>query len=218
MNNNVFIQPIPCRSEFSKCINDISKNPKDLKAVEIGVWHGLFAKHNCENYEGIYYCVDPYKYIKSNENDKNYKDENVNNKNFNIAKQNLSIFGDRINFIRKESNEAVKLFDDNSLDWIYIDASHKYDNVLEDLENWYPKLKKGGLMSGDDYGSINLKYVNENMWKNSISSDFYYHVKKHNFGVADAVNNFCKKKNINVSVTWLNNKPHNVTPNWYFIK
>ena len=73
-------------------------------------------------------------------------------------------------------------------------------------------------MSGDDYGSINLKYINENMWKNSISSGFYNHVKKHNFGVANAINDFCKNKNIILSVTWLNNKPICCTPNWYFIK
>lgn len=73
-------------------------------------------------------------------------------------------------------------------------------------------------MSGDDYGSKDLKFVNENIWNNSIAHKFYYHVKKHNFEVATAVNEFCKKNNIHLSITWLGYTPVCTGPNWYFIK
>ena len=35
---------------------------------------------------------------------------------------------------------------------IYLDGDHSYESVLDDLNNWYPKLKKFGVMCGDDYG------------------------------------------------------------------
>lgn len=37
-------------------------------------------------------------------------------------------------------------------DWVYIDADHSYASVLEDLQHWYPQVKKGGFLCGDDYG------------------------------------------------------------------
>jgi cephalosporin hydroxylase len=53
--------------------------------------------------------------------------------------------------IRKSSSEASALFTDNSVEFVFIDASHEYESVLEDLEKWYPKLKVGGVIAGHDY-------------------------------------------------------------------
>lgn len=53
---------------------------------------------------------------------------------------------------RMLSHEAAPLFPDSHFDWAYIDASHYYDDVKNDLECWFPKLKRGGYFSGDDYG------------------------------------------------------------------
>ena len=38
-----------------------------------------------------------------------------------------------------------------ALDWVYIDGNHTYEFVLEDLRSWYPKVRPGGLVVGDDY-------------------------------------------------------------------
>ena len=37
-------------------------------------------------------------------------------------------------------------------DLIYIDASHDYEDVLRDLESYWPLVRDGGVMIGDDYG------------------------------------------------------------------
>ena len=49
------------------------------------------------------------------------------------------------------TERAAKNFADQSLDFIYVDASHKFADALADIEAWWPKLKLGGLMAGDDY-------------------------------------------------------------------
>jgi hypothetical protein len=34
---------------------------------------------------------------------------------------------------------------------VYIDGDHSYEAVRDDLRAWYPKLKHGGVLCGDDY-------------------------------------------------------------------
>lgn len=64
--------------------------------------------------------------------------------------------------IPRESHIAANEFRDNSLSFIMIDASHDYENVKKDIETWWPKLKVGGLFSGDDYDWPGVtKAVNE---------------------------------------------------------
>lgn len=59
----------------------------------------------------------------------------------------------RVEVHRMASLDAVLLFDDGSLDWAYIDGDHRFDGCLADLEAWLPKLRVGGMLCGDDYGS-----------------------------------------------------------------
>jgi len=53
---------------------------------------------------------------------------------------------------RGTSVQAAAAVPDGSLDWVYIDGNHAYEYVTEDLRTWYPKLRAGGLLTGDDYG------------------------------------------------------------------
>jgi hypothetical protein len=47
--------------------------------------------------------------------------------------------------------KASELYEDESLDFVFLDASHKYDDIKADLFAWYPKVKKGGIFAGHDY-------------------------------------------------------------------
>jgi predicted O-methyltransferase YrrM len=95
-----------------------------------------------------------------------------NDNAYNTFIENTSLIKNHITPLRSFSVEASKNFDDNSLDFIFIDAAHDYQSVLNDLTHWYPKLKVGGLIGGHDY-----YYTNE---------------------VAMAVNDFFDEKKINV--------------------
>lgn len=53
--------------------------------------------------------------------------------------------------LRKTSEDAVKDFEDGSLDFVYIDAMHDFDHVMIDIIKWAPKVRVGGIVSGHDY-------------------------------------------------------------------
>jgi predicted O-methyltransferase YrrM len=64
---------------------------------------------------------------------------------------NIQPIKSAINPIRMTSVDASKLYEEDSLDFIFIDGAHDYNSVKEDIEHWFPKLKKGGYIAGDDY-------------------------------------------------------------------
>jgi hypothetical protein len=70
---------------------------------------------------------------------------------FKTFKQNIAPVDKYIEPLILDSALAAKKFDDNSVDFIYVDASHTYEGVFRDLEAWFPKLKRGGCMAGDDW-------------------------------------------------------------------
>lgn len=60
-------------------------------------------------------------------------------------------FSPRATFIRKLTTEAAKEVPDNSLDFVFIDADHAYSSVLRDINDWSPKVKTGGFITGHDW-------------------------------------------------------------------
>jgi predicted O-methyltransferase YrrM len=58
------------------------------------------------------------------------------------------------------SSEALKDFEDESLDFVYIDANHDFPNFTFDIHNWLKKIKKGGIMSGHDFAYFSYRKFN----------------------------------------------------------
>ena len=58
----------------------------------------------------------------------------------------------RIVLHRGYSSDVASEFRNNYFDWVYIDGNHLYEYVKLDLELYYPKIKSGGYITGDDYG------------------------------------------------------------------
>jgi hypothetical protein len=54
--------------------------------------------------------------------------------------------------IKQDSVWAKDLFPNEYLDFVYIDAGHTYQEVMDDLTNWWDKCKSGGVFGGHDYG------------------------------------------------------------------
>lgn len=100
-------------------------------------------------------------------------------KRFLKMRKNLLGFNNKCVFIIKRSDNAVKLVDDN-LDFVYIDGSHKFDDVLLDIELYYEKVRKGGVIGGhdiqmDDVLSAVDEYFGE---KYIVSGQDWWYVKK----------------------------------------
>jgi len=57
----------------------------------------------------------------------------------------------RIFILKKESIQIASKFISSIFDFIYIDATHTYEAVLNDCIAWFPKLRSDGYLGGHDY-------------------------------------------------------------------
>jgi len=124
----------------------LEKNKKNLVGAEIGVKFGQNASHILKGLDiKTLYLVDPYPTY-----EEDGKIINPENKRQGKLEPKLKNFKDKIVWIRKLSVEAAKDIEDNSLDFVYIDANHDYEFVRDDIKVWTPKVKIGGMVAGHD--------------------------------------------------------------------
>lgn len=67
------------------------------------------------------------------------------------ARLRLAAFEGRYNVIKAFSMDAVELFRDGELDFVYIDANHSFDYAVQDIIEWSRKVRPGGIVAGHDY-------------------------------------------------------------------
>jgi len=136
-----------------KMLDAVKKiNPKMI--LEVGVHNGngaevLLKVLNPENLVLID-CWEPQKEYESKENYITY----LNTGYFEDCYQRVieKFRNDsRVDIIKKYSLDASKMYEDETFDFIYVDACHRYECVMDDLNCWFPKLKVGGIIGGDDY-------------------------------------------------------------------
>ncbi len=60
-------------------------------------------------------------------------------------------YGERVSLFVGLSVPVSKHIEDGSLDLVFIDAAHDEDNVYDDIEAWFPKVREGGLVAGHDF-------------------------------------------------------------------
>lgn len=74
-----------------------------------------------------------------------------------------------------DSFDRAKDFEDESIDFCFIDANHTYEFVKRDIAAYLPKMKKGGIMAGHDYNLSHpgvIQAVNE-AFSDHVNRDFY---------------------------------------------
>lgn len=146
-----------------KLLKDL-KQGKSLIGAEIGVWKGDNAKSILQelNIQKLF-LIDSWN---------NYKDYISKFNLKNCYQKVLKIFNNdnRIKILKMYSHNAVKYFNDNTLDFIYIDGNHSYKYVYNDIKIWHKKVKSGGMICGHDILNIIdvLKAVRNYCYKNQI--------------------------------------------------
>jgi hypothetical protein len=69
---------------------------------------------------------------------------------------------------KERGSTAVLKVPDQSVDLVYIDASHGYRAVKQDIKEWLPKVRPGGYITGHDYSRFwptVVRAVDESMGK-----------------------------------------------------
>lgn len=123
---------------FANTVRDHFGQRLDLKGVEVGAHLGeatLMLLSVCDGMFESYTIVDLWK----------------NKRCMDRCKENLKPWDDIVKLDRTGSAVGHIMFEDQSLDFIYIDARHEYKYVSKDLEWWLPKLKPGGIIAGHDF-------------------------------------------------------------------
>jgi predicted O-methyltransferase YrrM len=142
----------------------VNKASEGSVFVEVGTWKGqsaaFMAVEIAKSSKNIkFYCVDP----GTGETKDNYPQaynehkEVQQNTLYESFLSNIEPVKEYIIPIRDYSLNAVKQFENESLDFVFIDASHDYDSVLADLNAWYPKIKKRGILAGHDFPQHQVK-------------------------------------------------------------
>lgn len=124
-------------------------NELDFKTgVEVGVAAGeygaILAKANPQM---EFYGVDPWMPY---EGGIDYMDKETFSKLYEKYRQVIAPFPN-YKTMKEFSTDAVKKFEDNSLDFVYIDANHSEPFITQDITEWHKKVKVGGILSGHDY-------------------------------------------------------------------
>jgi len=124
-------------------------DPTIAKVVEIGSYVGDSTEIFAKNFDQVI-AIDAWKngYDKNDASSYKYPMEIVEKQFDELCKKYSNIYK-----IKTTSKEACKMFQNNSLMFIYIDANHNFLNVKEDIGLWWPKLKINGFLALHDYSN-----------------------------------------------------------------
>lgn len=137
------LAPIP-KEKYRLLIAEMCEQAKAKIVVEIGVYAGALSRLLAEtsSLEHLY-IVDPWIW-----------DGKFTRKHMDGIAHKVSKWVDstsNVHLFRMTSLEAVKKFDDGSVDFIHIDQRHGQEVIKSDIRAWWPKLRIGGTISGDNY-------------------------------------------------------------------
>lgn len=156
--------------------------------AEVGVAGGKFSKALVDTNPGLkLYLVDTWQRYK--ENPRGGLQEQ-HDRNWILAHERTA--GKDVEFKKGFSMDVVREFEDESLDFVYIDAHHSFDYVMQDIIEWAKKVKYGGIISGHDY--YNFKWA----------------------GVMAAVDVYVKSHNVKLGLT--SELTDNGEVSWWFYK
>jgi hypothetical protein len=140
----------------SDVLIDFIKTKKMKRIAEIGVWKsGLcksILKSECKNILDEYWAIDSWR--PEEQGWKKYREIPLSDwESLHKYACGLMLYFPQLKIIRTDSKIATSIFGKEYFDLVFIDADHSYDAVKQDIDLWFPLVKKKGLLTGHDYGS-----------------------------------------------------------------
>jgi hypothetical protein len=182
-------------------IKQIGEEFLDGYGVEVGTFKGEFSKQIMEIWGGTLFMVDVWRGL--GDEYKDASNHSVHTNAYAEAMKNIEGYENRAIMVRGTSEVTAEMFEDESLDFVFIDANHAYDYVVQDIELWHQKVRHGGYLLGHDYIDMDWEkdpHFADCYGKNKhiySSTGFYFGV----FGVNPAVDQFCKTNNYELTLT-----------------
>lgn len=125
---------------------------ESMVSVELGTFEGVSAfgvLPTIKKNNGHMFLIDWFRGCDGDE----YIDVGAGNKI--LSKLRLDIeeagYSDCCDIIVGKTDSIVQLIRDESIDFLFIDADHRYEYVYRDIELWYPKIRYGGIICGHDF-------------------------------------------------------------------
>lgn len=125
--------------------------------VEVGSWKGrssaFMAVEIANSGKNIRFdCVDTWQGSVEHKLGGEFEDSDcVNGQLRQRFDQNMRPVDGRYRAVEMTSLAASQLYDEQSLDLVFLDAAHDLENVRADITAWLPKIKKGGVIAGHDW-------------------------------------------------------------------
>jgi len=137
----------------SNVLVDIINN-NDIKIIaEVGVDKCAVLKkvlEDCGYLINQYWAIDPW--ASWDFTDKFQKRMEEDWKNIYLYACKLMRYFPQLHVLKLTSLQASGLFPNKYFDLVFIDADHRYEAVQDDINAWLPLVKKGGFLTGHDYG------------------------------------------------------------------
>jgi len=132
------------------CKRIVESVPEGGHIVEVGAWKGASKSYLAVEAQHKKLRIDVVDAWSGSDEHKDMSDIKENSL-FGTFIDNLRPVINLINPIRTDSVSASKMYADESLDAVFIDADHRYESVKADILAWMPKVKNGGILAGHDY-------------------------------------------------------------------
>lgn len=128
--------------------------PQGARVAELGTFQGRSAVAIACALPpgGVLFCVDHFVNTVLAPGQAKPPLEEVIRENLDCLAANLDAFGvrNRVTVLRGRTRDAAERFAAESLDLVFVDAGHQYEDVKADLADWYPKVRPGGWLVCDD--------------------------------------------------------------------
>jgi hypothetical protein len=121
------------------------------QAVELGVKTGEFSQEILSHWRGSLHMIDAWRHFPSGYDDIANVATMEHFHFMGLAVQKIMDHRERAIVTRALGFQVARTLKEEQFDWVYIDAAHDEENVLHDLYDWWPLVKKGGILWGDDY-------------------------------------------------------------------